>query len=193
MGASAVLTSTLVTILPLLLLLLPLLLPQAMAFAPPSPSSPTRATPTNPFNYPPNYLPLDRGVLDRRIARLHLSARKAVKHNKEEWARGMYRFVIKNWDSEIIGCALAQNYLLLALLEQKSGRVEAARTAFREGVTRCPTQAKLVQAWALFESKHGPMKRALALAKRCVELDKSLAGILRWKMFRDVEQMTLAS
>lgn len=76
-------------------------------------------------------------------------------------------------------------YLLLALHLQRMSEVELARKAFRDGVSQFKTDAKLMQAWGLFESKSGNMRRARALINRAVKLDPSLRAVLRWKIFRE--------
>jgi tetratricopeptide (TPR) repeat protein len=183
--------------------------------------------------------PIDRQAeIMPSIARLHLSARKAVKHSKNDYARRMYSHVLTAWrNGTPTECAVAQvspdtmpydimliallpfctmhhhsqftntsahsllvlfahqqhqTWLLLALLEQKVGEPARARAAFQEGIQLCPSCARLTQAYALFESKQGNMLTALTLARRAVALDPSLAPILRWKMFRDVEQLASA-
>lgn len=41
-----------------------------------------------------------------------------------------------------------------------------------------------MQAWGLFESKHGHLERALRLLRRAVVLDESLVSVLRWSRFQ---------
>ena len=51
-----------------------------------------------------------------------------------------------------------------------------------------PQDAKLLQAWALFESKHGNMDRAVRLLQRAAKVDRAAIGALRWKVFRSYNQ-----
>ncbi|CAM9222526.1 unnamed protein product [Phaeothamnion confervicola] len=131
-----------------------------------------------------HYRPIEREAApDLRVARLHLSARKAIKRGRPVWARSFYELVMYHWNERPCDCALAQSYLLLGLLEQKEKRPHNARAAFREGCARCPRCARLYQAWALFESKQGNLRRARQLIERAVRLDASLKDVLRWRIF----------
>eukprot|EP00966_Prymnesium_polylepis_P019489 449444-Prymnesium_polylepis.1 len=67
---------------------------------------------------------------------------------------------------------------------------ELARLAFSEGIAQFRTDAKLMQAWGLFESKQGNLDRAKRLLQRAVALDPSLAAVLRWKIFREAQPVT---
>eukprot|EP00611_Tribonema_gayanum_P003424 TRINITY_DN12663_c0_g1_i1.p1 TRINITY_DN12663_c0_g1~~TRINITY_DN12663_c0_g1_i1.p1 ORF type:complete len:214 (-),score=28.16 TRINITY_DN12663_c0_g1_i1:470-1111(-) len=124
------------------------------------------------------------GGYQLRVERLHLSARKAIKHKHADWASRMYTYVLTAWTSELDSHDTARTYLLMALNEQRLGQYDAARFVFMRGMAHCHSP-KLLLSWALFESKHGRMDAALALAQRSVELDRSLAPVLRWKMFAD--------
>jgi len=74
--------------------------------------------------------------------------------------------------------------MLLALHFQRLDEHGLARAAFIEGVASFRTDAKLLQAWGLFESKQpGNKARAKKLLQRAVHLDPSLSGVLRWKIF----------
>ena len=43
-----------------------------------------------------------------------------------------------------------------------------------------------MQAWGLFESQHGDLRFAYSLLEAAVGLDRTLAGVLRWRMFRNL-------
>ena len=46
-----------------------------------------------------------------------------------------------------------------------------------------PTHARLLQAWALMESKCGKLEEARRLIAAAVENDRSLEPVLRWKLW----------
>lgn len=48
---------------------------------------------------------------------------------------------------------------------------------------RYPTHARLLQAWALFESRYGSLVEARRLIHAAVEHDKSLEPVLKWKLW----------
>lgn len=103
--------------------------------------------------------------------------------------------------------------MLKALLQRRIGAVDAARAAFEAGAARLMLRdlvrtpgdpavcregcqqpalasrkedAQLLQAWGLFESKHGDLHFAHTLLEAAVGLDRNLAGVLRWRMFRNL-------
>ena len=55
---------------------------------------------------------------------------------------------------------------------------------FRNGIANNRDDFQLVQAWALYESKHGNMRRAVKLLQRAVSLDHSALGTLQWQRFK---------
>ncbi|KAG5190699.1 hypothetical protein JKP88DRAFT_352609 [Tribonema minus] len=124
---------------------------------------------------------------EARVERLHLSARKAIKHSHPELAHCMYDFIITRWRSRMGARDAARTYLLMALNAQRLGDYGRARFVFMRGMAHCHSP-KLSLAWALFESKHGRMDAALALARRAVQLDGTLAPVLRWKMFVEASE-----
>ena len=88
-----------------------------------------------------------------------------------------------------------RTHMLTALLWQRTGSVEAARAAFRDGslawdpnasssAEDARAHAQLLQAWGLFEQRQGNAGVALALVRDAVRVDGSLSRILNWKMFR---------
>ena len=48
---------------------------------------------------------------------------------------------------------------------------------------RYPTHARLLQAWALFESRYGSLQEARRLIAAAVEHDHSLEPVLKWKLW----------
>ena len=74
----------------------------------------------------------------------------------------------------------SRSYFLYALQVQRRDP-NLARELFHQGVRANPTDAKLLQAWGLFESKQGKLERAKRLLHRSVSLEPRLAPVLRWK------------
>lgn len=48
---------------------------------------------------------------------------------------------------------------------------------------RYPTHARLLQAWALFESRYGSLQEARRLIAAAVQHDRSLEPVLKWKLW----------
>ena len=119
-------------------------------------------------------------MLAQREARLHEIARKAILKHEFEDAIQCYGLAMERpeWQSP-------RTFLLAALLHSRLGHPEQARAAFAEGVLHHRNDAKLMQAWGLFESKQGELRRAVRLLKRAVTLDSSLHKVLEWRMFRE--------
>lgn len=112
--------------------------------------------------------------------RLHRIANRAIKRGLNLDALECYSLAV----SSLQTCS-GRSFLLLALHLQRINEFDLARSAFAEGVVLHRTDARLMQAWGLFESKHGRLDRAKRLLKRAVSLDESLSAVLRWKMFRE--------
>lgn len=74
-----------------------------------------------------------------------------------------------------------RTYLLYALQAQKRDPV-LARELFYQGVLVQPENAKLYQAWGLFESKYGRLNGARSLIKKSVALEPKHAPVLKWKV-----------
>lgn len=74
----------------------------------------------------------------------------------------------------------SQSYFLYALHVQKRDP-QLARDLFFHGIRENPNDAKILQAWGLFESKQGYLRRAQSLLIRSVSLDPKNAPVLRWK------------
>lgn len=55
---------------------------------------------------------------------------------------------------------------------------------------RYPTHARLLQAWALFESRYGSLVEARRLIHAAVEHDKSLEPVLKWKLWGSSEPIS---
>ena len=119
---------------------------------------------------------------------LHQIARRAIQ-------RGLHSDALMCYDRAIVAppveCS-GRTFLLLALQLQRMSEFELARVAFSEGIVHFKSDAKLMQAWGLFESKQGNMDRAKRLLHRAVALDPSLAAVLRWKLFREPQQSSEA-
>jgi tetratricopeptide (TPR) repeat protein len=111
-------------------------------------------------------------------SRLIAVGRRALLHNNVQDAESCYRAATSIFGSP-------QGYLVLALLLAKQGDFEEARSTFSSGVLAHRTNAGLLQAWGLFESKYGAQRRALMLLRRAVQLDPSKAPVLRWRRFRE--------
>ena len=78
----------------------------------------------------------------------------------------------------------SRSHLLLVLHLQRCGATpDTTRDAFRQAVMFDRSDHRLLQAWALYESKHGNMHRAVHLLRRAAEIDHSALGALRWKRF----------
>ena len=121
---------------------------------------------------------------DQGTQQLHAIATRAVKRGRFEDACECYELIARcefeRGDEQSVGRA----FLLLALTQQRRGETELARRAFQRGIALHRTDARLMQAWGLFESKHGSMSRALRLLRRAVALDPSLSPVLEWHIFR---------
>ena len=120
----------------------------------------------------------------RSTEQLHAIANRAVKRGKFEEACECYSLAARHELSKGEKQGVGRAFLLLALTQQRLGEIELARQAFSTGIALHRTDARLMQAWGLFESKHGSMSRALRLLRRAVALDPSLSSVLRWKIFR---------
>jgi hypothetical protein len=90
--------------------------------------------------------------------------------------------------------------MLKALLQQRVGSLREARKTFQAGWRAWKRkvlagakftdkdireEARLLQAWGLYESKHGTIDVATFLVQTAVSLDSTLSRVLDWKMFRD--------
>lgn len=117
-------------------------------------------------------------MLAQREVRLHQVARRAISNGDAWGAQACYELALKP------GLGSGRSYLLAALHLVRINRYTEARDCFAEGILRNREDAKLMQAWGLFESKHGTMRRARKLLERAVVLDDSLSGVLRWSRFR---------
>ena len=113
--------------------------------------------------------------------RLQALAREAVVSGDHRAALQCYR------TAALHGCD-SRSHLLLALHYQRMKRCADAEYAFRNGVACDRENVQLLQAWALYESKNGNMKRAVRLLVRAAACDRSAIGALRWKIFRSYNQ-----
>eukprot|EP00964_Phaeocystis_antarctica_P081568 scaffold51032_cov64-Phaeocystis_antarctica.AAC.6 len=109
--------------------------------------------------------------------RLHTTAHRAIKRGAWDDAQRAYEISCQQYGT-------GQSFLLAALHHRRMDHIDQARDAFSEGILRNRGDAKLMQAWGLFESKHGHMDRAVRLLRRAVDLDPSLSKVLSWRMFQ---------
>jgi len=59
-----------------------------------------------------------------------------------------------------------------------------ARSLFIEATSRFPDHPRLLQGWALMESKCGNIELAKELILKAVKLDPSFFPLLKWKIFK---------
>ena len=123
------------------------------------------------------YTPISRPA-ERRLQAL---AREAV-------VNGNHRTALHCYQTATLHGSDGRSHLLLALHYQRMKRGTDAEHAFRQGVAHDRDNVQLLQAWALYESKHGNMKRAVRLLVRAAACDRSAIGALRWKIFRSYNQ-----
>ena len=109
--------------------------------------------------------------------RLHTTAHRAIKRGAWDDAQRAYEISCQEYGT-------GQSFLLAALHHRRMDHIDQARDAFSEGILRNRGDAKLMQAWGLFESKYGHMDRAVRLLRRAVDLDPSLSKVLSWRMFQ---------
>ena len=109
--------------------------------------------------------------------RLHTTAHHAIKRGAWDDAQRAYEISCQEYGT-------GQAYLLAALHHRRMDHIDQARASFSEGILRNRNDARLMQAWGLFESKYGHMDRAVRLLRRAVELDPSLYRVLSWRRFR---------
>jgi len=111
-------------------------------------------------------------------SKLHVIARTAIKQSDHDAALQFYTTAVKHGHD-------SRSHLLLALHMQRCGAPsDETREAFRRAVAFDRDNAKLLQAWALYESKAGNMHAAVHLLRRAAQVDRSAMGALRWQIFR---------
>ena len=110
-------------------------------------------------------------------ARVHIHKQR-LRHARRTYELGLSRF---GTSPEVA----SDMFLRAALLEQRANNQTGARELFKHGARACPHGARLFCSWGLFENKHGHGARvAGALLRHAVELDASIAPVLRWSHFR---------
>jgi hypothetical protein len=109
--------------------------------------------------------------------RLHTTAHHAIKRGAWDDAQRAYEISCQEYGT-------GQSFLLAALHHRRMDHIDQARASFSEGILRNRDDARLMQAWGLFESKFGHMDRAVRLLRRAVDLDPSLYRVLSWRRFR---------
>ena len=134
------------------------------------------STTTLSFTHPRAPAPV---ALAARERSLHEIARRATFKGELVDAQRAMDIAVEQWGS-------SSSFLTAALFySNRLGEADSARTIFREGIAKHPSDAKLMQAWGLFESKHGELHRAVRLLRRSVVLDPGLEAVLRWQRFQD--------
>ena len=117
---------------------------------------------------------------------LHARARAAVHASDYQSAQKFLQVAADHGES-------GRSHLLLVLHLQRmqrhgedAGMVtnDMVAATFRNGIANNRDDFQLVQAWALYESKHGNMRRAVKLLQRAVSLDHSALGTLQWQRFK---------
>ena len=140
-----------------------------------------------------------------RIAMENYFAREKIKDGKAHHAETIYRRLVDELtplaEDECHLSSLAVPTLLLGLLLQREERYNDARSVFEAfshvlsstvGHSHdCCCSARVLQAHALFEMKHGEPRKAVKLAKSAIRMDKNLRPVLRWQQFQ--EAMSLES
>jgi hypothetical protein len=131
----------------------------------------------------------------RTVNTLHRTAKRAIHSKRFNDAERCYEILLQS-----SATATPRTFMLKALLEQRLGLMANARKTFRAGyrawkrkkVARdeftekdIHEEAQLLQAWGLFESKHGTLDLAKYLVQNAVSLDNSLRRVLDWQMFRN--------
>ena len=132
-------------------------------------------------------------------------AKSKIYNGQLNHAETIYRKLIDEImrDEECDHAQLATSFLLLALLLQRTNRVEETRALFvqffkiifrdeKEGM-ECTCCAKVLQAFALFEMKQGNKKKSYRLAMMAIKMDKDLEPLLTWKQFRDAKALVNSS
>ena len=120
---------------------------------------------------------------------LHFAARNEIKRDKLEVARKLYAKAFKTSSLQY-----ARTFLLCALLEQRSGNIEKARSIFRIGSHLHPQDDALQCAFGLMESKHGHPSDAQHHLITAVTLNpKRHQALLRWKGLKNVGQINVTS
>mmetsp|Transcript_17827 Transcript_17827/g.35895 ORF Transcript_17827/g.35895 Transcript_17827/m.35895 type:complete len:245 (-) Transcript_17827:121-855(-) len=116
------------------------------------------------------------------VARLHFAARKQIKHQRFELARHIYETAV-----EFSGGQHGRTFLLWALLEQRCGEFDRARSVFRQALEYHPHSDQVAMAWGLLESKRGLPQRAKLLLERAAALNPSRnTAVKRWKRLQPI-------
>lgn len=82
------------------------------------------------------------------------------------------------------------NFFRVAVVESSgpstsSSSSSSAHPLQRSNSKGCACSAKVLQAYALFEMKHGNSRKSLQLVMKAIEMDPTLEPVLSWKQFRD--------
>ena len=141
-------------------------------------------------------------------------ARKAISREKHHQAEKIYANLIdRQLEREALDVpAFAATALLLALHQQRQGAKKRARATFNlffriasdfyadesgyvhsnpsaaeEFVSGEACSARVLQAFALFESKEHLMHKSEFLIKKAIEFDPSIKSLLKWKVFSEFD------
>ena len=96
--------------------------------------------------------------------RLHALGKQTVKQQRFDTAMTYYTTAAEHGHT-------SRSHLLLVLHLQRCGAGQTqTRDAFRQAVVNDRSNHQLLQAWALYESKHGNMHRAVHLLRRAAEM-----------------------
>jgi tetratricopeptide (TPR) repeat protein len=139
------------------------------------------------------------------LANKHYFALRKIKDGKPAHAEIIYRRIIDDLvtaeaDEECGHAKLAVTTLLLALhLQREEYPATKTREVFLSffrlvlhADDECACSAKVLQAFALFEMKQGNTLKSLHIVRRAIELDPNLRPVLKWKQFREAEQLVHA-
>uniref|UniRef100_A0A7R9UDI7 Tetratricopeptide repeat protein n=1 Tax=Pinguiococcus pyrenoidosus TaxID=172671 RepID=A0A7R9UDI7_9STRA len=125
--------------------------------------------------------------MEPRVTRLHSRARAAIRDGQYDLATELYNSILYRMPrrGDVSPATIERTYLLLALHEQRKGRVDVARRIFNEGIVHFPHSTKLLVALALMESKNGYVDKAIKLVKKAaVRNPERCAMVLKWKIFQ---------
>ncbi|GMI39562.1 hypothetical protein TrCOL_g5023 [Triparma columacea] len=147
-------------------------------------------------------------------ARRVFLARKAIGDNRSHQAEQIYTALLNSPSIDLT--SFAATSLLLALHYQRSDKdIKKARSVFNnfvktiheyeaegedEGrVKDCncgcgdDCTARVLQAFALFESRNNLLPKSAFLIRKAIEFDPKIASLLRWKMFHGLEHKVFAT
>lgn len=135
------------------------------------------------------------------MAKKHYYALRKIKDGKPMLAERIYRriidqLLIEEKEGSCDHTKLAVTTLLLALLLQREGHpAPKTRAVFlhffrkvQNSNDECACSAKVLQAFALFEMKHGNSIKSLHIITKAIQMDPSLRPVLKWKQFQNAQK-----